>query len=146
DRRAPRGESRERFERPERFATPAIKSSRPEKKPDTAAPADKPARPATGDAPQPAEKHIALAPAVKPSAAVKPEVQKTFSDAEILGSVKPEPRKPVVAKPPGKSTPPWARQEPAETKAVQPPQKSRPPAGDYTRLHMNLGEATGVVP
>ena len=85
-------------------------------------------------------------PAIKPPSEPKPEVEKTFSDAEILASVKPEPRKPVEAKPPGKSTPPWQRHEPAETKAVQPPKKSRPPAGDYTRLHMNLGEATGVVP
>ena len=77
---------------------------------------------------------------------VKPEVQKTYSDEEILASVKPEPRKPVESKPPGKSAPPWVRREQSEEKAVRPPKKSRPPAGDYTRLHMNLGEAMGVVP
>jgi ATP-dependent RNA helicase DeaD len=80
------------------------------------------------------------------AAAVKPEVQKTYSDEEILASVKPEPRKPVESKPPGKSAPPWVRREHSEEKTVRPPKKSQPPAGDYTRLHMNLGEAVGVVP
>ena len=80
------------------------------------------------------------------AAAVKPEVQKTYSDEEILASVKPEPRKPVESKPPGKSAPPWVHREHPEEKAVRPPKKSQPPAGDYTRLHMNLGEAVGVVP
>jgi ATP-dependent RNA helicase DeaD len=79
-------------------------------------------------------------------AAVKPEVQKTYSDEEILASVKPEPRQPVESKPPGKSAPPWVRQKYSEATAVRPPKKSQPPAGDYTRLHMNLGEAMGVVP
>jgi ATP-dependent RNA helicase DeaD len=87
-----------------------------------------------------------MPPAIKPPTEPKPEVEKTFSDAEILASVKPEPRKPVETKPPGKSTPPWQRHGSSEAKTVQPPKKSRPPAGDYTRLHMNLGEATGVVP
>ncbi len=73
-------------------------------------------------------------------AAVNPEVEKTFSDEEILASVKPEPRKPVGSKPPGKSALPWKRREHSEEKAV------RPPAGDFTRLHMNLGEKMGVVP
>ena len=77
---------------------------------------------------------------------MKPEVEKTFSDEEILGSVKPEPRKPVESKPHGKSTPPWERGAHAEEKTFHPTKKSRPPAGDYTRLHMNLGEAMGVVP
>jgi ATP-dependent RNA helicase DeaD len=79
-------------------------------------------------------------------APVKPEVEKTYSDEEILASVKPEPRKPVESKPPGKSAPPWVRREHSEEKAVRPPKKSRPPAGDFTRLHMNLGEKMGVVP
>jgi ATP-dependent RNA helicase DeaD len=79
-------------------------------------------------------------------AAVKPEVEKTYSDAEILASVKPEPRKPVESKLPGKSAPPWVRREHAGETTVRPPKKSRPPAADFTRLHMNLGEAMGVVP
>jgi ATP-dependent RNA helicase DeaD len=76
----------------------------------------------------------------------KPEAEKTYSDEEILASVKPEPRQPAELRPPGKSTPPWVRQKHSEEKAVRPPKKSRPPAGNYTRLHMNLGEAMGVVP
>ena len=144
DRRAPRGESRERFEHPERFAVrreerpprvaaPVIKSPRPETKPAVAAPVANPAQ-------------TKAVPALLSVESAKPEVEKTFSDAEILALVKPEPRKPVEAKPPGKSTPPWQRHGPAETKTVHPPKKSRPPAGDYTRLHMNLGEAMGVMP
>jgi ATP-dependent RNA helicase DeaD len=76
----------------------------------------------------------------------KPEVEKTFSDEEILASVKPEPRKPVESKPPRKSAPPWERREHSEEKALRPPKQSRPPAGDFTRLHINLGEKMGVVP
>ena len=78
--------------------------------------------------------------------AVKPESPKTYSDEEILASVKPEPRPPVESKPPGKSAPPWVRKKHSEATVVRPPKKSHPPAGDYTRLHMNLGEAMGVVP
>jgi ATP-dependent RNA helicase DeaD len=78
--------------------------------------------------------------------AVNPEVEKTFSDEEILASVKPEPRKPVESRPPGKSAPPWKHREHSEEKAVRPPKQSRPPAGDFTRLHINLGEKMGVVP
>jgi ATP-dependent RNA helicase DeaD len=77
---------------------------------------------------------------------VKPAVEKTYSDEEILASVKPEPRKPAETKPPGKSTPPWKNRESSEGKPVRPPVKNRPPAADYTRLHMNLGEQMGVVP
>jgi ATP-dependent RNA helicase DeaD len=87
-------------------------------------------------------------PAVKPPAEVKPEVQKTFSDQEILASVKPEPRKPVEAKPPHKGTPPWERRERPEEKPefVRPAKKVRPPAGEFTRLHMNVGKEMGVTP
>ncbi|MFZ0826051.1 MAG: DEAD/DEAH box helicase [Verrucomicrobiia bacterium] len=156
DRRAPRGESRERFERPERFAerreerptrapAPVAKSLRPEKKPATTTPVANPAHVKVVPAASPTEANGGVTrPAAK--ATGQPEVQKTFSDAEILASVKPEPRKPVESKPPGKSVPPWQHPGPTEAKTVQPPRKSRPPAGDYTRLHMNLGEAMGVVP
>ena len=105
-----------------------------------------PARPAKSEAPRRPEKHSAPAPEVKSAAAVKPEVQKTYSDEEILASVKPEPRKPIESKPPRKSAPPWERREHSEEKPVHPPKKSHPPAGDFTRLHINLGEKMGVVP
>jgi ATP-dependent RNA helicase DeaD len=141
DRRAPRHESRERYERPQRFAE--RREARP---PRVGAPSTASARPSAGEAPRRPEKHPAPPLAIKPPAEVKPEVQKTFSDAEILASVKPEPRKPAESKPPGKSTPPWERREHSKEKPVHPPKKNRPPASDFTRLHMNLGEAMGVVP
>ena len=187
DRRAPRHESRERFERPQRFAdrheirpprvaAPITKSPSPEKQPATGAPGlaapklppvlrshakdgseggSGPARPSKVEAPRRPivptptggayglSRHSgATAEVTRPTtdAAVNPEVEKTFSDEEILASVKPEPRKPVGSKPPGKSALPWKRREHSEEKAV------RPPAGDFTRLHMNLGEKMGVVP
>jgi ATP-dependent RNA helicase DeaD len=175
DRRAPRYENRERFERPQRFAerrdvrpprvaAPAAKLPRPEKPPATGAPVSvAPALVKVVPATSPVEsegraRHSVRAVVHTPAssahgvtrpttdAAVKPEVEKTFSDEEILASVKPEPRKPVESKPPRKSAPPWERREHSEEKAVRPPKPSRPPAGDFTRLHMNLGEKMGVVP
>jgi ATP-dependent RNA helicase DeaD len=118
DRRAPRGESRERFERPQRFAerrevrpprvaAPVAKLPRPEKQPATGAPA-----PAT-------------------AAAVKPEVEKTFSDEEILASVKPEQREPI---------------KPASEKPAAKSKSSRATPPEQTRLWMNLGEMQGIVP
>jgi ATP-dependent RNA helicase DeaD len=121
DRRAPRGESRERFERPQRFA---------ERPPRAGAPASGPARvksvPAT---PRSSGAHGVTRPTT--DATVKPEVQKTFSDEEILASVKPElhkPFKPAVAKPAAK------------------PKPSRATPPEQTRLWMNLGEMQGIVP
>ena len=153
DRRAPRYENRERFDRPQRFSerppragAPGTASARPQKPPATGTPVSDPARPSKVETPRHVEKPIAPPPEVKSPAIVKPEVEKTYSDAEILASVKPEPRKPAELRPPGKSAPPWVRRESSEEKTVRPPKKSRPPAGDYTRLHMNLGEAMGVVP
>ena len=158
DHRAPRYESRERFERPQRFSerreerppragAPSTASARPLIQPATGTAVSAPARLMKVAPPsQQPEKHNAPTVEVKPPPEVKPEVQKTYSDEEILASVKPEPRKPVESKPPGKSAPPWVRRGQPEEKAVRSPKKSRPPAGDYTRLHMNLGEAMGVVP
>jgi ATP-dependent RNA helicase DeaD len=149
DRRAPRwerGSSEPQRSRP--FERAAAGDSRAPGKPSrpVGAPASGTARPSGGEAPRRPEKHSAPAPEVKSAAAVKPEVQKTYSDEEILASVKPEPRKPVESKPPRKSAPPWERREHSEEKAARPPKQSRPPAGDFTRLHINLGEKMGVVP
>jgi ATP-dependent RNA helicase DeaD len=144
DRRAPRGESRERFERPQRFAERPLRAGAPASGPARLKAVSTPASGAHG-----LSRHSgATAEVTRPTtdAAVNPEVEKTFSDEEILASVKPEPRKPVGSKPPGKSAPPWKRREHSEEKAVRPPKQSRPPAGDFTRLHMNLGEKMGVVP
>jgi ATP-dependent RNA helicase DeaD len=175
DRRAPRYESRERFDRPQRFAerreerppragAPSTASARPKIQPVTGAPVpaapklpseggSDPARPKAVSRPASGAHGLsrhsgATAEVTRPTteAVVKPEVQKTYSDEEILASVKPEPRKAVESKPPGKSAPPWVRREHTEETAVRPPKKSRPPAADFTRLHMNLGETMGVVP
>ena len=83
-----------------------------------------------------------------PVVANKPEVQKTYSDKEILASVPSEPRKPVESKSAGKSNRPWERHERVEEKPafIRPPKKSRAPSAEFTRLHMNLGEEMGVVP
>jgi ATP-dependent RNA helicase DeaD len=57
------------------------------------------------------------------------------------------PAKPVFEpahKPVKKNLPPWERHEGSAKKSVRPPKKDRPPAGDFTRLHMNLGEENGV--
>jgi ATP-dependent RNA helicase DeaD len=151
DRRVPRYESRERFERPQRFAdrrevrpprvaAPVTKLPRPEKPAAAGTPAPAPTKPpgAGGSAPA---RHFKIEPPrqaekpvvpmeVKPPAAVKPEVQKTFSDQEILTSLKPQPRK--TFKPAPKPV--------AKTK----PSRATPP--DQTRLWMNLGQENGVVP
>ena len=162
DRRAPRYESRERFERPQRFAdrreerparavgAPSTASARPIKQAAPAAPAASPARPKVIVPPQ-AEPALAAPTSpseTKPPAEPKPEVQKTYSDAEILASVKPEFRKPVESKSSRKSAPPWEKRERVEEKPafIRPPKKDRLPAGQYTRLHMNLGEEMGVAP
>ncbi len=114
--RGPRFERRERFERPQRFE---------DQKPRAAAPVAKPP----------------AAPPPQPIAAPAPE--KTFSDEEILASVKsPEPKAPKSFSP--KSTPPWANKKRDDAKPARKPSRGTPP--DQTRLWMNLGESTGITP
>jgi ATP-dependent RNA helicase DeaD len=165
DRRAPRWErGSPEPQRPRPFVRAAAGDSRAPGKPPrpVGAPASGTARLSGGEAPsaprrsrgnetQTGKKLETPHPSALRSAAAgvvsyKPEVEKTFSDEEILASVKPEPRKPVESRPPRKSAPPWKRREHSEEKAFRPPKQSRPPAGDFTRLHINLGEKMGVVP
>ncbi len=158
DRRAPRSESRERFERPQRFA-----ERREAHPPHAAAPVAKSPVESEGRALHSVRAVVhtpasgahglsrhsgATAEVTRPTtdAAVNPEVEKTFSDEEILASVKPEHREPVESRLSRKSDPPWERRKHSEEKPVRPPKKSHPPAGDFTRLHINLGEKMGVVP
>jgi len=56
-------------------------------------------------------------------------------------------RRPPEVKPSRKSGPPWER-EVAEGKPafVRPSKKAHAPAGEFTRLHMNLGEEMGIAP
>jgi len=134
DRRAPRYESRERFGRLRPFA------GRREEHPArvAGAPITRPAHPVKSET-----EHSEG----KPPAEMKPEVQKTFSDQEILASVQPEPRKPIEARPHKTAPSREHRQRPEERPAfVRPARKIRPPADEYTRLHMNLGKEMGVTP
>ncbi len=166
DRRAPRWErGSSEPQRPRPFVRAATGDSRAPRNPPrpVVAPASDPARskasPATSSTESPigarhSVRAVVPAPAsgargvARPTTgmAAKPGVEKTFSDEEILASVKPEPRKPVESGPPGKSAPPWERRERSGEKAVRPPKPDRPPAGAYSRLHINLGEKMGVVP
>ena len=117
--RGPRFERREPIERPQRFE-------------------NRPPRSAT---PTPSAKPLPPAPATPP--AVPPE--KTFSDEEILASVKspvpgPKPSKPFSPK----SAPPWANKKQDHAK---PPRKiSRATPANQTRLWMNLGAAMDIQP
>jgi len=88
-------------------------------------------------APAPPAKAIVPPPEVKPPVEVKTEVVKTFSDAEILASVKtPE------AKPESKL---FIKPKPAPAAAPK-PKISRATPADQTRLWISVGEEQGVVP
>jgi ATP-dependent RNA helicase DeaD len=132
--------------RPRAIGAPSTVSARPI----LGTPASGPTRPKAVAAPRAVPEAGAPKPPpeTKPPVEVKSEVQKTYSNEEILASVQPEPGKPIESKPPHKAAPPWQRRERAEEKPVhvRPPKKNRPPAGDFTRLHINLGEEMGIVP
>jgi len=80
---------------------------------------------------------VAITPKVTPSSPeIQPEVQKTFSDEEILASVSnpdPKPASKLFVKP--KPTP-----------ATSKPKASRATPEGQTRLWMNLGETQGIKP
>jgi ATP-dependent RNA helicase DeaD len=152
DRRAPGHEGRDRCEHPQRFAQrgedqpprhtamPVSRSTRPTKQL---------AQPVSGMAhAKPAPGVSTPVPQSKPAAAGKAEIQKTYSDAEILASVIPETHQTIESKSRHKSAPPWERPGRAgeKTAAVRPLKKDGPPAGQFTRLHMNLGEEMSITP
>ena len=139
--RAAAGDSRAPGKPPRPVGAPASGTARVKPVPATPPEAPSDARRSRGNETQ-TEKKLETPHVVSYQSAT----EKTYSDEEILASVKPEPRKPVESKPHGKSAPPWERREHSEEKAVRPPKQSRPPAGDFTRLHINLGEKMGVVP
>ena len=91
----------------------------------------KPATPATA-APV-MSKNMAPAASVVAAPAAAP---KTYSDAEILASVKPAPPA---------ATPFYAPVAGPEARKTKPKTERKPPA-DQTRLHLNVGEEMGVVP
>jgi len=170
DRRAPRQDSRERYDRPQQFDDrsprgefPGVRTFRPApkvaKSVTPVAPVPEPAR----EKPVPAVKPVAapraeakpatlvVAPipvsleTAAPSAPPKPTVEKTYSDEEILASVKkPEAaeRKPVASK----ATPPWAAKKRENSAAPTKGKPSRATPPEQTRLWMNLGEAMDVKP
>jgi ATP-dependent RNA helicase DeaD len=165
DDRGPRFERRERVEdrprrfedRPPRAGAPIPITPRAAKLTASGAPVSDPARSKT--APLPRAGSETGAPAAKPAEAsegrlantskppveTKPAAEKTYSDEEILASVKaPES---AVRKPVGpKSTPPWAskRREDSKPAAGSKPSRATPP--NQTRLWMNLGEAQAIKP
>lgn len=150
DRHAPRHESRERFERPRRLgdrpSRPERRAPEPQRMRSSERMAAKPAfdKPRattasiTGTPPTPAvlppktEPETVTAvhtPKAEPAAVTKKAEPKTFSDAEILASVK---------KPESRPRP--------ETKSAHKPKPSRATPSHQTRLWINLGEAQGIKP
>jgi ATP-dependent RNA helicase DeaD len=141
DDRRERGNFRE--ERPQRFADP--RPERPRKFEDRPPRAAAPAAPVATVRPKivpPPSKPVAppveiKPPAAKPVEPPKPAAEKTFSDEEILASVKnpePKPESKLFLKP-----------KPAPAPVAKPKASRATPKGQ-TRLWMNLGEAQGVVP
>ncbi len=157
DRRAPRGENRDRGERANRFDDraprgefPGVRTFRP---PPVAAKAVKPApkasvtaAPTAAPAVEKAAEPKLVAPVLeKTPPAPKPAVEKTYSDEEILASVKsPETTERKAA--PAKNLPPWAAKKRDDAKPAAKGKPSRATPTDQTRLWMNLGEAMDVKP
>jgi ATP-dependent RNA helicase DeaD len=80
-----------------------------------------------------------------PSVPKKPTTEKTFSDSEILASVKsPEAAARKVVGP--KSAPPWANKKVTPDKSFGKGKPSRATPANQTRLWMNLGEAQAIKP
>ena len=134
DRRPERDERPSRFdnrreERP-RVGAPSTVSARPQKSPATGAPVSDPARSKSVPAPR-AEAVLGaptIVPEIKPSATVKPETLKTFSDKEIIATASVPPKK-VESKPLAPKAP-FSRRTP----------------DNQTRLWMNIGEEMGIKP
>jgi ATP-dependent RNA helicase DeaD len=102
------------------------------------------AAPAAMPAPAPVAPPAAVKPAAAP-ASPKITEPKTFSDAEILASVKPETPAPEFSK--SKPAPFYAKVAMPETASKKGKVKSeRKTPADQTRLHLNVGEEMGVVP
>ncbi len=133
DDRRPQFDSR-REERPRRFEDrpPRGESSFADPKKAKTAPWKAAAAPAPRT-----PKVVIPPPAVKPPVEVKAETVKTFSDAEILASVKtpePKPESKLFLKP-----------KPAPAAPAKPKESRATPAGQ-TRLWMSLGAEQGVAP
>jgi ATP-dependent RNA helicase DeaD len=99
-------------------------------------------------APALAAKKIVPPLEVKPPVEVKTQAPKTFSDAEILASVKPvvAPRAGTVPGIPKAPPPFYAKVARPESAAQKKAKAERKTPDDQTRLHINIGEDKGVVP
>jgi ATP-dependent RNA helicase DeaD len=107
-------------------------------KPSVSAPAATPPAPANTPAPVvPPAAAVSPAPAIASAPESKPEVPKTYSDAEILASVKPPEPKPASKL--------FIKPKPAAAAPSKPKVSRATPTGQ-TRLWMNLGETQGVKP
>jgi len=148
-----RDERPRRFEdRPQRAGAPGTAPARPKSFAPPAAPV--PSVPIKSKAapwkaaPVPPAKKMVPPPEVKPPVEVKTEVPKTFSDAEILASVKPIAAAPAVQEIRTPKVAPFyakvARPESASKKNRAKIERKTP--DDQTRLHINVGEAMGIVP
>ena len=151
--RDPRDERPRRFEdRPPRAGAPGTAPARPKSIAPLAGmvpgvPIKSKAAPWKA-APLPPAKKIVSPPEVKPPVEVKTDAPKTFSDAEILASVKPAvvPRAGTVPGVP-KVAPFYAKVARPESAAQKKRAKAeRKTPDDQTRLHINVGEAMGVAP
>ena len=80
----------------------------------------------------------------RPASEAQTEPAKTFSDAEILASVKPETRAPEFSKP--KPAPFYAKVATESASKKSKVKSERKTPADQTRLHLNVGEEMGVVP
>ena len=151
--RDPRDERPRRFvDRPPRAGAPASGPARPKSFAPLAGTA--PGVPLKSKAapwkatPAPPAKKIIPPPEVKPPVEVKEEAPKTFSDAEILASVKPVAAAPVEQEIRAPKAVPFyakvARPEVASKKNRAKAERKTP--DNQTRLHINVGEAMGIVP
>jgi ATP-dependent RNA helicase DeaD len=151
--RDPRDERPRRFEdRPPRAGAPSTASARPKSFTPIAAPVPTAAIKSKAApwkaAPAPPAKKNIPPPEVKLPAEVKAEAPKTFSDAEILASVKPVEAPPVVQEIRAPKVAPFyakvARPEVASKKNRAKAERKTP--DNQTRLHINVGAAMGVAP
>ncbi len=89
---------------------------------------------------RPVERREERAPRVVPIPVAKPAPFKKAEPPPVEAAA------PTAPEAPRKSTPPWERRARPEAKSARPSPGPRPAAGDFTRLHMNLGEEMGVAP
>jgi len=167
DDRGPRFERRERVDAPRRFedrpprpaavrpvTRPAVRPAPASAAPSAATASSEKYSPTTKPNPivraEPMPGATAAAPipagpeAAVPLAPPTPAPEKTYSDEEVLASVK-NPR-PTKQKPVAKNVPPWADKKGAEKERFAKGKPSRATPKNQTRLWINLGEAMDIKP